>query len=276
MQQLIYFIQKYKYFLFFLLLEFVAIYFIINNHSFHKSKFISSANAISGGLYEKVSKFSEYFDLKKTNEALANENVYLRNELQKMRESMDTTMTFMNKDSLTYHQKFTYTPATVRNNKFSTSFNFLTIDRGEKHGISAEMAVTNDNGIVGITDASSQSYARVQSILNKDIKINARLKNSTYFGTLSWNGKDIRTVQLNDIPRQATYKVGDTIITGGMSAIFPEGILIGTISKVHTGSSITNTIDVSLFNDMRKIKHVYVISNFDKKEIRTLENRENE
>uniref|UniRef100_A0AB33L059 Rod shape-determining protein MreC n=1 Tax=Tenacibaculum sp. Pbs-1 TaxID=3238748 RepID=A0AB33L059_9FLAO len=78
MQQLIYFLQKYKYFLFFLFLEVIAVALIINNHSFHKSKFISSTNFITGGLYQKSSNISEYLDLKETNSVLVEENLALK------------------------------------------------------------------------------------------------------------------------------------------------------------------------------------------------------
>ena len=82
MQQLIYFLQKYKYFLLFLLLEFVAIALTINNHSFHKSKFINSANNLTGGLYKRASNLGDYFSLKDQNKELVNENISLKNQLE--------------------------------------------------------------------------------------------------------------------------------------------------------------------------------------------------
>ena len=278
MQQLIYFIQKYKYFLFFLLLELVALFFTINNHSFHKSKFISSANSLTGGLYEKTSEFSEYLDLKKINADLAEENVRLKNENEKIRNSIDSTVTSVINDSSVYRQKYTYTLAKAINNKFSSTFNFLTLNKGEKDGIKIEMAVTNDKGIIGITDQVSGNYSRVRSILNKNSSINARVKgDSTYFGNLKWDGKDIQVLQLENIPRQAIVKIGDTVITGGKSTIFPEGVLIGIVSNINVANSTTSSaIDVQLFNDMKNIRHVYVISNLDKDEIKTVENDNNE
>jgi len=278
MQQLIYFIQKYKYFLFFLLLELVALFFTINNHSFHKSKFISSANSFTGGLYEKTNQFSEYLDLKKTNESLAEENARLKNEREITLSILDSTVTLSMNDSSKYHQKYTYTLAKAINNKFSTSFNFLTLNRGKRDGIDVEMAVTNDKGVIGVTDQISDSYVRVRSILNKNSSINARIKgDSTYFGNLKWDGRDIQILQLEDIPRQAIVKVGDTVITGGKSTIFPEGILVGTVSSINSANSTAaSTIDVTLFNDMKNIRYVYVISNLEKDEIRTIENQSNE
>ena len=101
------------------------------------------------------------------------------------------------------------------------------------------MAVINSKGIVGITEFVSIKYSRVQSILNKNSKINAKLKNSNHFGSLTWNGFSYNTVQLLDIPRQAVIKTGDTIITGGNSTIFPAGIPIGKVINIGNNYEIS-------------------------------------
>jgi len=274
MYQLIYFIQKYKYFLFFVCLELIALAFIINNHQFHKSKFISSANAITGGLYEETSRLTDYFHLKEQNSYLVDENHQLKNQLEKLLSKKESTPIFTVDDSLQYHQKYTYIPAKIIKNNFSTPYNFLTINKGKEQGVYKEMAVINNKGIVGITDAASKNYSRVLSILNKNSKINARLKKSFHFGTLIWDGKDYNIVQLIDVPRQAVVKKGDTIITGGKSTIFPEGILIGTV--INSRKDKENSINIRLFNDMSNLGYVYVVTSLDKKELRNLENNNNE
>ena len=270
MQQLIYFFQKFKYFLFFLLLSFISLTLTFNNLDFHKSKFVNSANFITGGIYSQTSNISEYWNLKSENKLLAEENTRLKNLLEKYN-SVSFSIDSIVIDSVKYQQKYTFTTAKIINNNYDKEFNFLTIDKGENQGIKKEMAVINSKGIIGITDNSSGDYARVQSILNRNSKINARLKNSNYFGSLSWNGKDYNTVQLSDIPRQAPLEIGDTIETGGKSTIFPEGILVGIISKINKGNTADNKVDVTLFNDMSNLGFVQVIKNLDTIEINLLE-----
>ena len=225
-------------------------------------------------MYNQVSNISNYFSLKSINEELIIENIRLINLLQQKRAtpfSSDSTLI----DTVKYSQKYTFLNAKIINNNYSNAFNFLTIDKGENDGLAKEMAVINGKGIIGITDNTSPNYTRVQSILNKNSKLNARLKNG-YFGTLKWSGLDYNIVQLTDIPRQAPVKIGDTIETGGKSTIFPEGILIGTVFKIDSNKSIDKVIDVKLFNDMSNIGAVYVIKNLHKKEIKSLENPINE
>ncbi|MDB9732916.1 rod shape-determining protein MreC [Polaribacter sp.] len=274
MQQLIYFFQKFKYFLFFLLLQFTALTLIFNNLNFQNSKYINSANELTGGLYNKVSNISDYLSLKATNTQLTEENTLLRNFLNQKKNTSFTVDSIVI-DTLKHHQKYTYTSAKVINNSYSKAFNFLTINKGTANGLDKEMAVVNGKGIIGFTDNLSPNYGRIQSILNKNTKVNARLKNG-YFGTLQWNGLDYNTVQLIDIPRQAPVKIGDTIETGGMSAIFPEGILIGTVIEINKDNAVDNVINVKLFNDMAVIGPVYIIKNLQKVEIKRLETAGNE
>ncbi len=275
MQQIIYFFQKFKYFLFFLFLEFIALTLTFNNLNFHKSKFVNSANSVTGIFYTTLSNSKEYLSLKSKNQSLQEENTKLKNDLEKNKLFFSTDISVI--DTVKYHQKYTYTEAKIINNNYSKPHNFLTINRGLNEGIVKEMAVINRRGIIGITENVSNNYTRVQSILNKNSNINARLKgNTAYFGTLKWNSIDYNTVQLHDIPRQAPLKIGDTIETGGKSTIFPEGIPIGTVSKINKRNTSNSKINVTLFNDMSNLENVYVVKNLHKQEIQLLENNSNE
>ena len=276
MQQLINFIQKYRYFLFFLFLELIALQLIINNLSFHKSKFISSASSITGGFYNKINTISDYFQLDIENKELLNENLTLRNKLEKLSQNIDTVAVSKIFNKTKFSQRYSYFQGRVEKNQFRNNYNFLTINLGEKDSITPEMGVINSKGILGITENVLQSYSRVRSILNKNSKINAKLKNSNYFGTLTWDGLDYNITQLLDIPRQAKLKVGDTIITGGMSSIFPEGIPIGRVNNIVNELSIKRIINIQLFNDMSNLKNIYVVKDFDKQQLMNLEKLSNE
>ena len=276
MQQLIYFIQKYRYFLFFLLLELIAFQLIINNLSFHNSKFINSASTITGGFYNKTTSISDYFQLDTENKELLNENLILRNKLEKLSQNIDTIAVTEIFEKTKLRQRYLYLKGRIEKNQFRNNYNFLTINLGSKDSVRKEMGVINSKGILGITENVLHNYSRVRSILNKNSKINAKLKNSNYFGTLTWDGFDYNITQLLDIPRQAVLKVGDTIITGGMSSIFPEGIPIGRVDNIVNGASIKRIINIQLFNDMSSLKNIYVVKDFDKQQLMNLEKTDNE
>ncbi len=272
MQQIISFLDKNKLFILFLLLEVLAVIFTIQSHSFHKSKFVNSANFLSGGVYNKINNFKEFLYLKKENERLNEENVYLKNLLNlEDKEIVQHDITVL--DTLKYKQKYSYTGAKVINNNYRKNNNYLTINKGGNQGLGSDLGVINSKGIVGITKSVSGNYATVLSILNVNSRINAKLLNSDHYGSLSWDNNDYNIVQLLDLPIQADIYTGDTIVTGGKSTIFPEGIPIGTIKDYKTLNNNYEYINILLFNDMSSIGHVQVIKNFDKTEIQTLEEK---
>jgi rod shape-determining protein MreC len=146
------------------------------------------------------------------------------------------------------------------------------LNSGSNEGIKSDMGVINSLGIVGIIDRTSPNYSTVVSILNTKSQINAKIKKSNHFGSLIWKGKSTGFVQLIDVPRLASVRKGDTIVTGGQSVIFPENINIGTIYKIYKDDE-TNyyTLDIKLFNDMTNLGHVYIIKSKDRDEVNNLE-----
>lgn len=268
MQQIFNFILKNSNRLLFLLLLVISLSLTIQSHSYHKSKIISSANFFTGGIYERVNNINEYFNLKSQNEELALENARLKSLLFNQK---DTTK-LPEVDSIKGVKKTDIIVSKVIHNSYSVFENYLTINNGSASGIKRNMGVINSAGIVGIVDKTSKNYATIISILNVKSQINAKLKKSNHFGSLVWNGKSTGFVQLIDVPRLASVRKGDTIVTGGQSIIFPENIGIGTIDKVYIEED-TNfyVIQVKLFNDMTNLGHVYIIKNKDAEEITNLE-----
>jgi rod shape-determining protein MreC len=226
---------------------------------------------LSGGVYERINYISEYLNLRTQNDALALENAKLKSLLFNKK---DTT-TIPKLDSLKGVKLTDIIVSKVIHNSYNAHENFLTINSGTLQGVKSDMAVVNSLGIVGIIDNTSAHYATVVSILNIKSRINAKLKKSNHFGSLEWNGKSTGFVQLIDVPRLASIRKGDTIVTGGQSVIFPENINIGTIDRIKIDNQTHYyTIEVKLFNDMTNLGHVYIIKGKDREEIINLEKRE--
>jgi rod shape-determining protein MreC len=213
---------------------------------------------------------SEYLNLRTQNDALAQENAKLRSLLFNTK---DTTA-IPKLDSLKGVKPTDIIVSKVIHNTFNTQENYLTLNSGSLQGVKPDMGVINSLGIVGIIDNTSSNFATVISILNVKSHINAKLKKSNHFGSLSWDGKNTGFVQLTDVPRLASIRIGDTIVTGGQSVIFPENINIGTVSKRYYENE-TNyyKIEVKLFNDMTNLGHVYIIKSKNRDEIINLEKK---
>jgi len=269
MHQLISLLQKYRFFLLFLLLESIGMIFTLNYHSYQKSKYISASNTFNASINKRIFNLSGYFKLAKDNENLKEDNHKLMQQLIRIKQKDSLVL-----DSTSTHYKLIRT--TIILNQFKNLDNFLVVNSGREQGVEIDMGLINDKGVLGIVNKVSDNYASILSILNSTIKINARLKHSNYFGTISWNGKNYNRVQIEDIPRQAVVRIGDTIVTGGRSIIFPDGIPIGKVSSLESRDKTYKSIEIELFNDMASLSNAYIIKNEDASEILNLEKQARE
>lgn len=267
MQLILYFFKKFRFLLLFLLLELISFFLTVQYHSYHKSKIVNSSYYITGSVYSLVDNITNFFYLKTENKRLLEENTFLKNEIEKVKINLQKT------DSVS--QQYHYKHARIINNNYLKINNILTLNKGKKHGVKKDMAVISSKGIVGVVKNTSSNFSTVLSVLSKQFTINVKIKNSNYFGSLIWNGKNYKTVQIEDMPRQAKIFIGDTVVVGN-SAIFPKDVLIGTIKNFAQENNIYNKIEVTLFNDMSSLSYVKVIENKNKEEQETLEKLSNE
>jgi rod shape-determining protein MreC len=264
MQRIIYFLIRNKNFILFLTLLSISISLNFSYNEYNKSKFINSSNFIFSSLYDTKFTVSKYLNLELQNQLLLEENKNLKKILFN---SETPTKSFDSINSI----GFEVMTASVIKNSYSKTNNFITINKGSKHGFGIDNGVISSNGVVGIIDKTTTNYSRLISILNTNFLLNAKFKNSNYFGVLSWNGKNINKVQLKDVPKQAKIKIGDTIVTGGNSLIFPKGILIGYIQSFKLDNSENYLeLEVNLSTDMTNIENLYIINNNNATEINLL------
>lgn len=270
MQQIVNFIIRNKTFLLFFLLFIVSLIFTIQSHSYHKSKFINSANLLTGGIYKSANDLTQYLNLKHQNEILAEENSRLNSIIFNFKKDAKTEIAI---DSNAYFSAYTLRSANIIKNSYALTNNVLLINKGSNDSLAQDMGVINPKGIIGILDNLGKKYSTVISILNTNVKLSAQLKKTNHFGTLNWNGRSPEYTQLVDVPKIAPIVKGDTIITSGRSSIFPKGIPIGVIESFELDAAENYyEINVKLFNDMTNIEHVYIIENKESEEINDLIN----
>ena len=272
MRSLIRYLIKNHAFVLFVLLEILALTMVFSYNSFQKAKYLNSANHISGSVYNSFQSVKNYFGLTKVNRELAEENARLhmlienRHESESIRDTLPELI--HNSDSM-----FRFIPAQVINNSVNRPFNYITLNKGSRHGIKPDMGIVSTKGIVGVVAQVSESYAMGLSVLNRRWSISAKLEKSGYFGSLVWQDVDYRFASLTEIPLHVEISPGDTVVTSGYSSIFPEGIFVGTISDFSQpdGENYYD-IEVKLAVDFKSLSYVEVIENLDKEEINLLEN----
>lgn len=283
MRNLIIFLRRYFNFFLFLLLEVLCFIFVFRNNNFQRTVYLNSSNGMSGKLYAKYNDVQYYFHLKATNDSLVKENMQLHNELASSFDVRDTT-SFVKFDTLRKYsndstrkllssevRKFLYREAKVINNSVNREINTITIRRGSKDGVRPNMGVIGPNGVVGVVRSVSENYAVVISMLyksssssaNTNFGFSAKLKNSGEIGTVNWNGGNASMGQMKDIPRSAKLRKGDTVITSGFSAVFPENIVIGYIDTFYLSDRSSTSYDtrIKFSTNFYNLQYVYVIDN---------------
>lgn len=264
MRNLLNFLARYNNLILFLLLEGIAIYLVVTRNNYHNSRIINGIKGVTRVAEEKITNTKNYLRLRNINAILARENALLRNELEKLQRKEDTS--FVQVSDTLNNIQYRYTAAVISNNSVNRQKNFFTINKGRKQGIGTDMAVTGPDGVAGIIVGCSDNYSVAMSLLSLDFRLSARLRSTGYFGSLAWDGRDYRFAVLNEIPQHVSVTVGDTVETTGYSAIFPEGIMIGTVIDYQRSGSDFYNIKVALSTDFRLLSHVSVIRNLRKEE----------
>ena len=255
--------------LFALLLSF-CFYLLVVNSKFQSASVLNASNAVVANVEGGVNYVKEYVNLKAYNEQLAKENTRLLNILNasvynklSKRDSVKDTL---------YVQQYIYINAKVINNSVNKRNNYITLDKGSMQGIKPEMGVITGSGLVGIIKQVSPHFCTVMSVLHKDTRISAKFKKNEFFGSLVWNGEDPHFATLKEIDKTVPVKKGDTIITTTFSAVYPSGIMVGTVesSELESGSNFHN-IKVKLSTSFNNLNYVYIIDHLLKNEQHVLE-----
>lgn len=269
MRNLWLFISKYNAFFLLIIFFIISLVLLIRNNDYQRASVWNSSNQIVGSAYKKVNEFSSYLILGKINDSLARENARLRNQLiSSFRNDSLKQVTVRDTNLI---QQYTYTVAKVINNSVHQKNNYITINRGQKHGIKKGMGVISSTGVVGIILHVSENFATIRSLLHTETKISANVGGN--IGSLIWgeDNSDPRYAALKDIQSHLVIKKGARVSTSEFS-LFPENTNIGFVSRVGIPEG-DNSLDiqVKLDTDFSRLQYVYVINNLLSREQLELE-----
>ena len=270
MRNLLEFLAKYNHWFVFLILEVVSMVLLFQYNSYQGSAWFSSANAVTGKLYEWDANVETFFSLTKVNQELTQRNAYLEQEVQKLSGSLVS----VTKDSSIYHRdqfallrNYRLIPAKVVANSVDKPGNLMTIDKGSADGIHKDMGVISGMGVVGIVYLVAEHYAIVIPVLNTKSNISCMIQNRGYFGYLRWKGGVSDLAYLEEVPRHAHFKLGDYVVTSGYSAVFPPGVRVGRILHVfNSADGLSYRVQLRLSTDFARLRDVCVIDDAAMKE----------
>lgn len=273
MDSLLRFLKNIHFQLIFIALEVIALILAIGGDAKRNSVFCTSANFVTGRIYDLAWNYVSYFNLREENAMLMEQLSNIRRK-NSMFYVSDTAKFQTQTDSLG-KLKYRFITASVLKNSINSKNNFMTLDVGKAEGVHPDMAVVSASGAVGIVVNTSEHFSLAISLLNNKVGISAKLKNSNFYGKLNWTGEDYHTAILHEIPNHVILNVGDTVVTSGYSAIFPPGIPVGVIDSFERNSDDNfYSIKVKFTTDLKCLANVFVIENLMQDEQYQLEEEE--
>ena len=276
MNNLLNFFIKHSAWFIFAIYVILSLVLLFRDNPYQQSVYLTSANSLSAAVYKAFNGVTSYFHLRDINESLQERNAALEMELIELRNQM-ANLELQSPDSL--HQpalnQYSFVMAQVISNSIAQPNNYITINRGYIDGIEPEMGVIDQNGVVGIVNVVGPHAARVISLLNPHMRLSCKLKNNNFYGSLVWDGKSPRMAVLEELPKHVEYHKGDTVITSGYSAVFPEGIIVGTVEGLARGMSDSFvSLRIKLTTNFSQLSSVRVITNSMKDQIEALRRAE--
>lgn len=262
MRNLLQLIIRYSNFLLFLGLEVVAFIFVVRGNRYQYATMHGAANVVVGGMQQTHSNVVSYFRLKGDNELLLEENARLREQIMALENSRETGVAYT--DSTTGYifsdRDYTYIPARVIAFSDDRHHNYLTLNRGARDGVTPDMGVIGKDGIVGVVQSVSNRFCVVAPVIHEGIYISSMVSKNGYMATLHWHAPDVSHAGLEDVARHVDIADGDTIVTSGLSAIFPANIPVGVVKKVEIGEGDSYyDVDVALATDFHSLRTVHIL-----------------
>jgi len=263
-------IRHYVIFLF-VFLELIAFYLLFSFNAYHNTYFINSANDLTGNVLNTYGNFQTYFSLREVNDSLRQENSRLRGMLYNWDDG--DSMPGLVRDTLG-NPLYSYVPAEVIGNTFTEANNYITLNKGSKHGIRENMGVIASTGMVGRVVKVSENFSVVMSMLHSQFLSRVAVSRTNAQGRLRWDGKSPAHIDIIQVSEPGKLAKGDTIITTPISRVFPPGILVGTLESYgkEQGSNYY-TLHVKLSTKFSALKYVYVVNDLMSAERETLENQ---
>ncbi len=265
MRNLIEFLAKHHHWFVFILLEAISFTLLFRYNNYQNSVWFSSANVVTGKVYEWSSQLEKFFSLATVNQHLTQRNLALEQKVVELSEKLTTVTkdsSYVKADVTQQLSQFKQIPAKVVSNSLKDANNLMTIDKGSVDGVRKDMGVVSGTGVVGIVYLVSSHYAVVIPLLNAKSNVSCKIENRNYFGFLNWRGGSTDQAFLDDIPRHARFKLHENIVTSGYSSVFPPGILVGKILHVYNSpDGVSYRLCVQLATDFSTLRDVSVIDN---------------
>lgn len=256
----------------FLVLQAVAIWFLITYNKFHRAKGLGVANEVTGWFNTRYNTAEDFFKMREENRRVHKMNDSLINLLSANFAKNDTSSTIVT-DSIPYdtsghYRRYVWKEAQVVYNTVNSQKNYIQINKGSTDGIADDFGVFNSDGsYIGKVINVSSHFSQVMSLLHVQNKLSVLVKKTRSAGSVIWDARDPRFIILNNIPKSDSIVKGDTIITGTYSIHIPPGKMVGTVAEIIPDNS-TNfyILKIRTAANFSDLQQVFIAENLQHRE----------
>ena len=219
---------------------------------------VAAINAAVDGLSDAWRRYIFLIGLQEENRRLREKNDLLAQDMIRYREGYLEGLRLRKLLALKEQIRHRTVAAHVIDRDLGAIFKTLLIDRGSSQGLRVGLPVVSDQGLVGRVVESSYHVSRVLLIIDENSNIDALVQGSRAQAILQ--GAGAAGCKLKYIPKTETVRVGDSVITSGLSGVFSKGLLIGVVRAVNRGeSSLFQKIEVAPAVNFAKVEEILVI-----------------
>ena len=195
--------------------------------------------------------------LKVENEALKRDLATAQVAVQEQHALADRTRGLEKLLDLREHLKLKTVAAEIIGAAATPDFRTLTIDKGTRDGVRADMSVIAPAGIVGRLVVPSLRSAKVQLLIDRNAAAGAIIERTRAQGVVVGGGDD--RLRLEYVSETFDIVVGDVVVTSGIDGIYPKGFLIGRIESVERSGGAYKRITIKPAVDFSSLEEVLVV-----------------
>jgi rod shape-determining protein MreC len=177
------------------------------------------------------------------NRELSHQLVRLQAEVNTLRDAEAENVRLRRAFKFLHQQPQTLIPCDVISRNINGWWSSVRVGKGSGDGIEANLAVISPDGLVGKTVEVSRHTSEVLLVSDPAFRVSAKVKEANTFGLVRGGGSDLKgwpLARIDFINKDAEINVGDEVVSSGLSGrggVFPKGVHIGYIVKVHRDGS---------------------------------------
>lgn len=252
----------------FIILEIAAVFMLSGSRSLQDVWMNRATHRVLAAIWSGGESVRSWWSLREQNRVLAEENLLLAEALRRL-EGQKTALSGAVADTVTGNWRFS--PATIVKMSRNSQHNYIILDKGTADGIVPRSGIVTPAGVVGIVNAVDEHFCYGITLQNALVSVSARIGHDGTVAPLEWDGLHSRGAVLKNLPAHLETAPGDTVWTSGFSGIFPPDIPLGITGASRLVDGAVKEMKVELFLDFGALRHVTVVENLDREEIKRLE-----